>query len=348
MTKPNPIDKREYGFSVVSAIPPKQSNSIPVHQDGTDYSYFTTVALGTGGKTMYMLVDTGGTNAWVMGSSCKSEACNIHHTFGSEDSTTLKRTGAGFTIGYGTGVVSGELVNDTVVMGGLSLSTTFGLANNVSDEFSVFPADGILALGRPESGNFGYTTIMETLIQSKLLESNVIGINLQRASDGTADGELNFGSPDTTKYTGELVYVNTVPENNAWEISIDDIVVDGVACNFTGETSFIDTGTSFLLFSTQDAQRIHRLIPGSQQVGDAFQLPCDSDFLFQIKISGIAFSVSAKDYVGKPIQGGDFCASNIIGGQDIAKKKWVLGDVFLKNVYTVLDFDKDRIGLSSI
>lgn len=297
---------------------------------------------------MYMLVDTGATNAWVMGSSCKSQACGVHHTFGSEDSSTLEPTGAGFTVGYGTGLVSGELVNDTVVMGGLSLFTTFGLATNVSDEFSKFPADGILALSRPDSSNSGFTTIMETLIKSKVLESNIIGINLQRASDGTADGELNFGSPDTTKYTGDLLYVNTVPENKDWEIPIDDIIVNGVACNFTGETSFIDTGTSFMLFPTEDAQRIHSLIPRSRQVDGAFQLPCSSDVLVQIKISGTAYSVSAEDYVGNPVGGGDFCASKIVGGLDIAAKKWILGDVFLKNVYTVLDFDKDMIGWSSI
>ena len=297
---------------------------------------------------MYMLVDTGATNSWVMGSGCKSEACGVHNIFGSEDSSTLKRTGAGFTIGYGTGVVSGELVNDTVVMGGLSFFTTFGLATNVSDEFSTLPADGILALSRPKSGNSGYTTILETLIQSKVLESNVIGINLQRASDGTADGELNFGSPDTTKYTGELSYVDTVPGNKDWEIPIDDIVIDGVACNFTGETSYIDTGTSFMLFPTQDAQQIHSLIPRSRQVDELFQLPCSSDVLFQIKISGIAYSIRPEDYVGNPIEGGDFCTSTIVGGLEIAPKKWILGDVFLKNVYTVLDFDKDRIGKSSI
>ena len=296
---------------------------------------------------MYLLVDTGATNAWVMGSDCKSEACGVHRTFGSKDSTTMKRTGAGFTIGYGTGVVSGELVNDTVVMGGLSLSTTFGLASNVSDDFTLLPADGILSLSRPSSGNFGYTTIIETLIQSKVLESNVIGINLQRASDGTADGELNFGSADTTKYNGELVYVDTIPGNKDWEIPIDDIIIDGVPCNFTGETSYIDTGTSFMLFPTEDAQRIHSLIPGSRQVGEAFEIPCSSDVLLEVKLCDTAFSVRPEDYVGNPVEGGDFCASNIDGGLELGPKKWIFGDVFLKNVYTVLDFDKHRIGQSS-
>lgn len=294
---------------------------------------------------MYLLVDTGATNAWVMGSSCKSKSCGVHNTFGKEDSTTLKPTGAKFTVGYGSGVVSGELVNDTVAMGGLSTSTTFGLATEVSDDFLKFPIDGILALSRPDSNNSGFTTIMETVIQSKVLEANLIGINLQRASDGTADGELNFGSPDTTKYFGDLSYVNTVSGSKAWAIPVDDIAVNGLVCNFTGKTAFIDTGTTFLLFPTQDAQRIHSLIPRSRQVDEEFQLPCSSDVLVQIKIAGTTYSVKAEDYVGKPIEGGDLCSSNIVGGLDTsANVEWIIGDVFLKNVYTVLDFDKDRIG----
>lgn len=297
---------------------------------------------------MFLAVDTGATNAWVMGSSCPSESCSVHHTFGQADSTTLKAAQANFTVGYGSGVVSGELVNDTMTMGELSLVTTFGLATNVSDEFLRFPIDGILALSRPDSTNFGYTTVIESLIQSKALQANIIGIHLQRAADGTADGELNFGSPDTTKYSGDLSYVNTVAENRAWEIPIDDIVVNGIACNFTGKTAFIDTGTSFVRFPTQDAQQIHNLIPQSRRVDDAFRIPCSSDVLVQIKISGTDYSVSAKDLVGNPIEGGDFCESKILGGMDSPNKKWMLGDVFLKNVYTVLNFDTNMIGGSPI
>lgn len=295
---------------------------------------------------MYLLVDTGATNTWIMGSDCKTKSCGAHHTFGKEDSTTLETDGATFGLGYGTGSVTGEIVNDTVTMGGLSTFTTFGLATNVSDEFSLYPIDGILALGRPGSGIPGFPATMKAVIESKVLDANLIGINLNRASDGTADGELNFGSPDTTKYSGDLSYVNTVSGSETWEISVDDMVVNGIACNFTGKTAFIDTGTTLMLFPTQDAQRLHSLIPRSQQVDKIFQIPCSSEILMQIKISGITYNVRAEDYVGKPIEGGDLCSSNIVGGLETSgNNQWILGDSFLKNVYTVFDFDKNRIGL---
>jgi cathepsin D len=347
VTKSQSISKRDYSFSIATAAPPTQSDSISIHQDGTDYSYFSPVAFGTSGKVMYLLVDTGATNTWLMGSGCKTKSCGLHHTFGKEDSSSLETTGATFGLGYGTGSVAGEIVNDTVAMGGLSIFATFGLAANVSDEFSLFPIDGILGLGRPGSGTPAFPAIMEAVIDSKVLDANLIGINLNRASEGTADGELNFGSPDVTKYSGDLSYVNTVSGSETWEISIDDIILNGIACNFTGKTAFIDTGTTLMLFPTEDAQRLHSLIPRSRQVDGVFRLPCSSDILIQIIISGISYNVRAEDYVGKPVEGGDLCSSNIVGGLETsANNQWILGDSFLKNVYTVFDFDKDRVGVS--
>ena len=55
--------------------------------------------------------------------------------------------------------------------------------------------DGILSLGRLTSNTMDVPTIMEALSNAKVLTANLFGVNLQRNSDGSTDGEVNFGAP---------------------------------------------------------------------------------------------------------------------------------------------------------
>ena len=84
-----------------------------VDEDGTDFSYFAALHFGSSEKLMYMLIDTGAANTWIMGANCTSKTCENHNTFGDKDSDTLKATGDAFSLTYGTGSVSGMIVNDT-------------------------------------------------------------------------------------------------------------------------------------------------------------------------------------------------------------------------------------------
>lgn len=336
--------KRSNEYDIVTANEPEQTDSIAIDQDGTDFSYCSAVEFGSSGKSMYMLIDTGTADTWVMGADCSSEPCSNHSIFGPQDSNTLHTTTTKFNLTYGTGTVSGVVINDTVKMAGFSIPLSFGLASIVSDDFKWYPIDGILGLGRtsPDAGRF--PTVMEAIKTNNLLQKNILGIYLQRIKDGNTNGELNFGSPDTTKYTGGLSYTNTVSDKKRWEIPIDDANVNGVACNFSGKSAIIDTGTTFVILPPVDAQRFHSLIPGSQQTGESFIIPCSSSLPVQIIITSIVYNISAKDYVGSPIADKNMCLSNIVGKPTFGPDKWLLGDVFLKNVYTVLDFDENRIG----
>ena len=82
--------KRSNNFHVVQASTPKQSNSMAVGEDGSDLSYFGVFQFGSSSKNFYMLFDTAGTNSWVMASSCTTQACNMHTTLGSSDSSSLQ------------------------------------------------------------------------------------------------------------------------------------------------------------------------------------------------------------------------------------------------------------------
>ena len=317
-----------------------------INEDGKDFSYFSAVKFGSSGKTMYVHVDTGAANTWVMGSDCTTPACLAHNTFGDADSDTLQITKNLFNATYGTGSVNGVVVNDTVALAGFNLPLAFGSASNTSSDFLTYPMDGILGLGRSKSNTMGVPTLMEAISNAKILTANLFGVNLQRNRDGSTDGEVNFGAPDTSKYTGALSYISTVADELLWEIPVDDASVNGVRCNFTGKTAILDTGTSFVLMPPGDAQLLNAQIPQSQQNGTMFNVPCSSTLPVQFIFSGLSYNISAKDYVGNPVQGGSLCHSNILGQQAFGVNQWLLGDVFLKNVYTVFDFDKERIGIS--
>jgi len=336
--------KRTNNYKIVTASQPSQSNSMAVNQDGTDYSYFSTLKFGSSGESLYMLVDTGAANTWVMGSDCTSRACNAHNTFGQANSGTLQITNTPWDVTYGTGKVSGVVVNDTVSLAGYTLPIAFGSASETSDDFLTYPMDGILGLGRPKSNVMGVPTVIEALESAQLLKAKLLGINLQRNADGATDGEVNFGAVDSSKFTGDLSYTTSVSHDGLWEVPVDDAGVDNVGCKFSGKTAIIDTGTSFVLMPPDDAQKLLTQIPKSQQNGESFNIPCSSTVAVQFTFSGVTYNVSAKDYLGKTIDGGNMCASNIIGRQTFGANQWLMGDAFLKNVYTVFDFDKDRIG----
>lgn len=85
--------KRDNRFNVISATPPSQTDSTGVHQDGSDFSYFSNFRFGTSEEDYNMLIDSGASNTWVMSSECSTEACGAHDLFGSEESTSLTVSG---------------------------------------------------------------------------------------------------------------------------------------------------------------------------------------------------------------------------------------------------------------
>lgn len=336
--------KRDNNFKVVMSTEPADPNAMPIDQDGADFTYFSILKFGSTKEEMYMLIDSGSANTWVMGSSCVSNACQIHNTFGGSDSTTLQTTSQSWSLSYGTGEVEGVVAKDTVSFANYTINLGFGLASTASDDFNNYPMDGILGLGRPSSDALGTPTVMQVLDQQGDLAENIVGIHLSRSSDGAKDGQITFGSVDSSRFTGKLSYTK-VTNAQSWELAADDAGVDAKGASFTGKSAIIDTGTSYILMPPSDAAALHALIPGSSQNGEVFIVPCSTASNVYFTFSGVQYIVSPQDYVGA--KSGSGCQSKIIGHQAFGPNEWILGDVFLKNVYTVLDFDNNRIGFGT-
>jgi len=206
--------------------------------------------------------------------------------------------------------------------------------------------DGILGLGRGDStsNTIEAPSIMDVLISESLIKTKLFGVHLSRTSSGVNDGELDFGAPNPQLYNGDLTYIPTIANTNGfWEIAVDDAGVDGKVLGVKGRSAIIDTGTSFVLMPSDDAVALHKLISGSTQSGETFTVPCSATEIVQLSFGGVNFNISTADYVGRRL-GGGACASNIIGRQTFGTTQWLVGDVYLKNVYTVFDFDGSRVG----
>ncbi|MBH1945558.1 hypothetical protein I5L01_15155, partial [Erythrobacter sp. YJ-T3-07] len=162
-------------------------------------------------------------------------------------------------------------------------------------------------------------------------------VSLSRAADGTNNGEISFGALDSAKYTGDITYTPTTADGS-WSIAMDDVSAGGKSAGVKGREAYIDTGTTFAFAPPADVKAMYALIPGAKSSdGVTWTVPCDSTAEVALTFSGTSFPLSSKDFIGAST-GDNQCTGNIFG-MEVVSGSWLLGDVFLKNVYSVFDID---------
>jgi hypothetical protein len=218
-----------------------------------------------------------------------------------------------------------------------------------------FAMDGILGLGRGDNLEMATKApgFVEVLKTSGVISSKLYGIHYSRASDGLNDGELNFGELNKDRYDGDINYLST--ENASaglWEVSLDDAGVDGKAIGFESKLAVMDTGTSWIWVPPTDAKAFHDLIPGAKGSGTdsvSYTVPCSSKQVLWLQFNGQKYNISQADWMGPDENNDGLCDSRILGRQYNPNNpnSWLVGDTFLKNVYSVYDFDNNQFGLGA-
>lgn len=326
-----------------------------VDQDGHDISYYIEAKIGTlengaNATTFNLIVDTGSFYTWVYSNSCTTAECAKHTSFDPSTSSTSELTGSNFSIAYTSGSVSGEIAVDVLAFAGFQSPQHFGLANNIDSSFADFPIDGIMGIPFGDKDPENFPGLVNTLKKQGLIEDRVFGINLGRGEDKSDEGSFTLGGLDESKYTGDIHYEPVVADSLFWELAINTTKVNGEAVDFGGSsrTAIIDTGTTLLIMSPSDALKVHGFISGSQTDGSNFVIPCNTSLSLSFSFaSGVEWSVDPKDYVGGSYnKEAGLCLSNIQGIQ-FDNDRMILGDVFLKNVYSVYNMDKQVVGFAN-
>ena len=339
--------------SVLTASEPTATDSLAISQDGNDFSYFSEVRIGSSQKEFLLVIDTGSADTWIPSASCRSPACGTQVTFSSADSSTLNTTDEEFDILYGAGDVAGIIVRDTIAFAGFNITADFGLATNVSDDFINFAIDGILGLGLSHGSQQGVPTILDALKESKQIDQKIYGIALSRAKDKLNDGVINFGGIDSSLFKGNITFTQSLISKGLWELPLQQLSIDDDSVDLKGTRSaVIDTGTSLMIIPPEDAMRLHAPIPGAVMQGETFVVPCATDAIIGLTFSNQTYYISPRDYVGDQIPSlstgdDDLCVSLIDGRIILDDTTWLVGDVFLKNVYAVFNLETREVGFAA-
>ncbi|XP_008498926.2 cathepsin E isoform X1 [Calypte anna] len=318
-----------------------------------DIEYFGQISIGTPPQNFTVVFDTGSSNLWVPSVYCISRACAAHSKFHPSQSSTYQVIGTPFSIQYGTGSLTGVIGSDQVTIDGLTV-TNQEFAESISEPGRAFldvGFDGVLGLAYPSLSVGGITPVFDNMIAQNLVELPMFSVYMSRNSESSLGGEVLFGGFDPSRFTGTLNWV-PVTKRGYWQIQLDNIQLDGtVAFCATGCQAIVDTGTSLITGPSKEVKKLQNYI-GATPVDGECTVDCNNlsempDITFTIQ--GLPYTLSAQDYTLMEYSDGmTFCSSGF-QGMDIPPPTgplWILGDVFIRQFYSVFDRGNNRVGLA--
>ncbi|XP_066499816.1 pepsin A-like [Hoplias malabaricus] len=309
-----------------------------------DLFYYGVISIGTPGQSFQVIFDSGSSNLWVPSVSCSSKACLNHKRFNPRASSTFKSTNQALSIQYGTGSMTGYLGYDNVQIGGITVKNqVFGLSKTEAPFLATIAADGILGLAYQSIASDNATPVFDNMMSQGLVAQDVFSVYL--SSNSEQGSVMLFGEIDDSLYTGDIYWIPLSSETY-YQVTMDSVTINGqiVACA-GGCQAIIDTGTSLIVGPTSGINKINSWIGATTDIyGDATvscsTVPCMPSITFTI--NGYTFTIPASSYVFQDSSG---CWSGFTGSRD---QLWILGDVFIRNFYTIFDRSNNSVGLAQL
>ncbi|MBN3308441.1 PEPC protein, partial [Amia calva] len=311
--------------------------------------YYGKIGVGTPPQYFYVHFDTGSTTLWVNSIYCQSEACTMHPLFDPSQSSTYYSNNQPFSIQYGTGSVSGVIGYDTITLEDFTVTNQkIGLSSQEPGSHFARPLhDGLMGLAFKQ----GQGTIVDTMIKENLLEEPVFAFYLSKNSGRTS--EVTFGGTDPSQYTGEIHWVPVAAESH-WQLVFQGFEVDHQSTGWCqgGCSAIVDTGTSLLTCPPQYVQELHQQLGAQQDENGHYVFECDSisslpTLTFVMNGAHLHLEPSAYVFQGS----GTYCESGIEASHEEFRDGmpfWILGDVFLREFYSVFDQGNARVGFATL
>jgi len=265
-----------------------------------------------------------------------------------DSSSTYAADGADFEIMYGSGSVSGffsldeiTLADDIVVEGQRFAEVQD--AGGLGVAYSLGKFDGILGLGFTSISVEGATTVFENAIKQNKVDQPIFSFFL----GDNGPGELTFGGYDSAKFEGDLKYVK-LDAATYWQITLDAITAGSYNKEASDKiTAIVDSGTSLITGPKAEISKLASAVGATPNIMGEYTIDCATindlpDVVFTI--DGTEYNIPGSKTV---IQAQGTCLFAFMG-MDIPAPgpQWILGDVFMREYYTVFNYVDQTIGFA--
>ncbi|XP_064588883.1 gastricsin [Zonotrichia leucophrys gambelii] len=316
-----------------------------------DSSYFGEISIGEPPQKFLVLFDTGSSNLWVPSTDCKSPACFNHAKFQPSASATFTPRGQSYNVSYGSGSVTIVLGSDTLRIQSITVTQQeLGLSQEEPTQPFYFAAfDGILGMAFPSLAVGGMATALGGMLEQNQLAEPVFSFYFSRQPTYDYGGELLLGGVDPQLFQGDITWA-PVTQRLYWQVALEEVAIGQSATGWCSQgcQAIVDTGTFLLTVPQEYIESVLEAL-GAQETSYGYAVDCsDTQSMPQLTfgIGGARLALPPSAYV---LNSNGYCTLAIeatyLPSQD-GQPLWILGNVFLKEFYTVFDMANNRVGFA--
>ncbi|THH17843.1 hypothetical protein EW146_g3052 [Bondarzewia mesenterica] len=317
-----------------------------VLEDHSEMLWSGNVTIGTPPQAFNMDFDTGSSDLFVPSSTCgNGGGCEGRAEYDTGKSSSAQYSGKNFTLRYGDGgVVRGKQYSDIVQLAGMTAKAqTVGAAETYSDGFTT-GFDGLVGLAFQSISVYNALPLFDTLVAQNEVDATVFGFKLARQGS-----ELFLGGTNKDLYTGEPTYAN-VTQQGYWQVEMDKLAVNGTQV-VNQSAAIIDSGTTLIIGTQQGVNDFYKNVSGAKPISNQqgmWSVPCDNVPEVSLTFGGKQISLAPKTFSLGPVSlGSSDCLAGIASSSS-TMPFWIVGDVFMQNVYTIFDAGQKRVGFADL
>jgi hypothetical protein len=239
---------------------------------------------------------------------------------------------------------------------------SLGLCDQISDGLLIQPVSGLMGLGWQALSSSGAKPFWQALYESNVLDQPLMAFYLTRFQNVTgakaqeSGGVFTLGSTNTSLYTGQIDYQD-IPSGftSYWTLAIKNLTVNSNSVTVpSGQSSYaaIDTGTTLIGAPAAQVAAVYAQIPnsvaGTGNYDGYYLYPCSSNVNVAFSFGGQSWSISPTDFNSGQISSGQCIGSIFAYTGTSSGPGWIIGDTFLKNVYTVFRANPASVGFAAL